>query len=155
LASKEFASLDLRRRTHAQVRILRYKKLASKHGPRWPLINSPQVVAAATKESKMVKRVLLALTFVAALGAAGFGLSGAAQAGHGCGYGGGYGYGGYGYGGGYGHSSYYPSYHSHYGGYGYGPRVSYYGGHGHHGYHGHHGHHGHHDHGGVHFSFGF
>jgi hypothetical protein len=108
------------------------------------------VVATATEESKMLKRTVLALTFVAAVCAAGFGMSGTAQAGHGCGYGG--------YGGGYGYRSYYPSY---YGGYSYGPRISYHGGHGHHGYHGHrghyghHGHHHHHGHSGVHFSFGF
>jgi hypothetical protein len=40
----------------------------------------------------MVKRVLLALTFVAALGVAGLGISNTAEAGHGCNRGGGGGY---------------------------------------------------------------
>jgi hypothetical protein len=109
----------------------------------------------------MSKRVLLALTFVAALGAAGVGMTSKAQAGHDCGYGG-HGYGGYGY------SDYYPAYVS---SYGYAPRFSYYRsagyphfdrhyyrghhGHRHHG-HRHHGHHGrHHRDSGVHFSIGF
>jgi hypothetical protein len=100
----------------------------------------------ASKEIKMVKRTLLALTFVAALGAAGFGLNGNAQAGHGCGYGGGY------YGGGYGYRTFYPSYRPYFTGYG---PPAYYRNYGYHGGHGHHGHHGHHDHGGVYFSFGF
>jgi hypothetical protein len=108
------------------------------------------VDAVASEESKMLKRTVLALTFVAALCAAGFGMSGTAQARHGCGYGGGGYYGGSGYG----HGGYYSSYRPYYGGYGY---RSYYGGHGHHGGYGHHGHHGHHDHGhsGLYFSFGF
>jgi hypothetical protein len=101
----------------------------------------------------MLKRVLLSLTFVAALAAAGLGTASKAEAGHGCGY-----YGGYG---GYGHRSYYPSYYGHYG-HGYGPSFSYYRGFGdsHYGHYGHgrHGHrrhhHGHH-HGGVSFSIGF
>jgi len=103
----------------------------------------------------MFKRVLLSLTFVAALAAAGLGTANKAEAGHGCGY-----YGGYG---GYGYGDYYPSYYGGYG-YGHGPRFSYYrvyghsryGGYG--GYYGrgHHGHHGHHHgHGGVSFSIGF
>ncbi len=98
----------------------------------------------------MFKRVVLALTFVAALGAAGLGMSSNANAGHGCGYG-------------YEYGAYYPS---HYGSWGYGPQISYYRGYDrfhhhdswHHGHHGHHGHrrHGHHGHGsGVHFSIGF
>jgi hypothetical protein len=90
----------------------------------------------------MFKRVLVALTFVVALGAAGLGMSGKAEAGHGCGYG------GYGHG----YRSYYPSYYDHYD---YGSRVSYYRSHGHRP-HRHHDHH-HHDHGhsGVYFSIGF
>jgi hypothetical protein len=97
----------------------------------------------------MLKRVLLGLTFVAALGAAGLGMTSSAQADHRCGYG------GYGY-----RTAYYPSYHSYYGGYDYGPRVSYYRSYGHRGYHGHHRqhyHHGHRDHdrGRVSFSIGF
>jgi hypothetical protein len=97
----------------------------------------------------MLKRALLALTFVAALAAAGLGTASNAEAGHGC-YRGGF-YGGYGYG------DYYPSY---YGGYGHGPRFSYYRDFGHHGHghrhHGHyHGHHGHGHHSGVSFSIGF
>jgi hypothetical protein len=114
-------------------------------------IDPPFVVATATEESKMLKRTLLALSFVVALCAAGFGMSGTAQAGHGCGYDGGYG--------GYGYRAYYPSSHYSYYDYGYRPRVSYYrsydrGGYGHRGHHGHHGHHGH-GHSGVSFSFGF
>ena len=61
----------------------------------------------------MFKRMLLALTFVAALGAAGVGTSSKAMA-HGCGYG------GYGY-----RAAYYPTYASYYS-YGYAPRVAYY-----------------------------
>ncbi|HEY3392458.1 MAG TPA: hypothetical protein VGK58_07115 [Lacipirellulaceae bacterium] len=98
----------------------------------------------------MLKRALLALAFVAALGAAGMGVANKAEAGHGHFYGGYYG----------GYGTYYPSY---YGGYGHGPRFSYYRGFGsHYGHHGHrsrhHGHHGHHGHGhrsGVSFSIGF
>lgn len=60
----------------------------------------------------MLKRTLLALMFVAGLATVGFGLSGSAQAGHGCGYGGGYGY-----------RSYYPG--AAYYGQGFGPRVVY------------------------------
>ena len=101
----------------------------------------------------MLKRVLLALTFVAALGAAGVGMTNKAEARHDCDYGYG-GYGGYGYGG------YYPSYYS---SYGYAPRFTYYRSHGYphfdrHHYRGHrHGHHrGHHRGGsGVYFSIGF
>ena len=63
----------------------------------------------------MLKRTLLALSFVTALCAAGFGMSGQAQAGHGCGYDGGYG--------GYGYRAYYPG--AAYYGHGFGPRVSY------------------------------
>jgi hypothetical protein len=92
----------------------------------------------------MLKRALLALTFVAALAAAGVGAVNKAEAGHGCGYyGGGFGYGGYGY------RDYYPSY---YGGYGH--RYHGFYGHGHRHY-GHYGHGHHHGHGGVHFSIGF
>jgi hypothetical protein len=97
----------------------------------------------------MLKRVLLSLTFVVVLAAAGLGMSRNAAA-YGCDYG----YGGYG-----GYGSYYPDY-----SYGYGPRVSYYRGSryghrsfrwdDHHHGHRHHRHH-HHDHGGLHFSFGF
>jgi hypothetical protein len=49
--------------------------------------HSPTVVAPATEESEMLKRTLVALTFVTALCAAGFGVSSVADAGHGCGYG--------------------------------------------------------------------
>jgi hypothetical protein len=92
-----------------------------------------------------MKRILLSLAFVAALAAGGLGLSSAAEAYGGCGYG------SYGY-----SSNYYPSY---YGGYGYAPQVSYYRdyghrGHGHRRYHGHHDYHGH-GHSGLHFSIGF
>jgi hypothetical protein len=99
------------------------------------------VVATATEESKMLKRTLIALSFVVALCAAGFGISSKAEAGHGCGY--------------YGYRSYYPSYYSYYDYYDYGPRISYYRSfdHGHHGHHGH-GHRGHHD-SGLYFSIGF
>ena len=99
----------------------------------------------------MLKRVLLALTFVAALGAAGVGMAGKAQARHDCDYG----YGGYGHGG------HYPGYYS---SYGYAPRLTYYRSHGypHYGRHHHRGHrHGHHHrghhrgHSGVYFSIGF
>jgi hypothetical protein len=44
------------------------------------------VVALATDESKILKRTILALSFVVALCAAGLGMSSTAQA-HGCGYG--------------------------------------------------------------------
>jgi hypothetical protein len=64
----------------------------------------------------MFRRILIAATFVAALGAAGLGMSSTAEARHGC-YGGGHhGHGGYGghhgrgHGYGHGHSAYYPSY---------------------------------------------
>ena len=67
----------------------------------------------------MFKRVVLALTFVAALGAAGLGMGSKAVAGHGCGYGR---YGGYGYGG----HSYRAYYSDHYGDWGYAPRLRYY-----------------------------
>lgn len=96
----------------------------------------------------MLKRVALALTFVAALGAAGLSTSRSAQA-----YGGCHGPGGYGgYGGGYG--AYYPGYYS---SWGYAPRYTYYGGYGGdvHYYRGNPHRHHHHDHGGVHFSIGF
>jgi hypothetical protein len=93
-----------------------------------------------------MKRILLALTFVAVLGAAGLGMSSNAAAWHGCNDG--YGYGGYGYRsypsyyGGWGQSRHYGGYHS---------RRDYHGD-----WHGHRGHHhGHHDHGGISFSFGF
>jgi hypothetical protein len=104
------------------------------------------VVAPAAEEIQMLKRALLALTFVAALGAAGFGISSQAEAGHGCGY-------GY-------RSHYYPSHYSHYDGYDYGSRISYYRAHErHHRHYDHYPnhHHGrHHHHGsGVHFSIGF
>lgn len=57
----------------------------------------------------MIKRITLALTFVAVLAVAGVGISSTAEAGHGhCGYGGGYG-GGHG---------------GHYASYGYAPAVS-------------------------------
>ena len=62
----------------------------------------------------MFKRILLALTFVAALGAAGLGTSGTAMA-HGCGYG------GYGY-----RTAYYPPVYASYYSYGYSPQVAYY-----------------------------
>lgn len=98
----------------------------------------------------MVRRVLLAISFVAALGVAGFVATDSADA-HGCRRGGYGGYGGYYgayYGGGYGgyypyvqRTSYYPS--AYYGAPAYYGR-SYYGGH----------HHGH-DRGGVSFSIGF
>jgi hypothetical protein len=102
--------------------------------------------AVASKESQMFKRVLLAFTFVAALGEAGLGMGSKAMAWHCNDYG-------------YGYRTYYPSYYS----YDYGPSVSYYRsyptyyGHydrGHHHHHHHHGHHGHH-HGGLRVSFGF
>jgi len=64
----------------------------------------------------MFKRIVLALTFVAALGAASLGTSGKAVAWHDC-------HGGYGYG--Y-QAAYYPVYNTSYYGYGYAPRVSYY-----------------------------
>lgn len=94
----------------------------------------------------MIRRMLLAVSFVAALGVAGFGATGTAEAGHGCRSGG---YGGY-YGANYGYyphvvrSSYYPPVY-------YGEPVYY----GHSYYGGHHGHHGHGGHSGLHFSFGF
>jgi hypothetical protein len=94
----------------------------------------------------MLKRTLVALTFVAALCAAGFGVSSVANAGHGCGY-------GY-------RSHYYPSYYSYYDdGYDYGSRISYYRAHERHHRHydyypRHHDHHHHHG-SGVHFSIGF
>jgi hypothetical protein len=99
----------------------------------------------------MSKRVLLSLTFAAALFAAGLSTSNNAEAYGGCGWGGGYG--GY-----YGAS--YPGYYS---GWGYSPRLSYYRGDPHYFHHHHrHHHHGHHHHGGhhhgrsgVHFSVGF
>ena len=89
-----------------------------------------------------MKRILLALTFVAALGAAGLGMSNTAEARHGCAYGG------------FAYPAYYPSYYSYYD---YGPQFTYYRSHGHRGHHGHHRHHGHrhHDHGGISFSIGF
>ena len=99
----------------------------------------------------MVKRVLLAFTFVAALGAAGLGIGSKALAWHDCDSG--YGYRGYG---GYGYSAYYPS---HYG-YGYEPRVAYYPSYRYPVYYGnfdgdhHHDHHDHH-HNGLSISFGF
>jgi hypothetical protein len=107
----------------------------------------------------MFRRIVLTLTFVAALGAAGVGMANKAAAhGGGCGYGGygGY-YGGYAafngyrnvYYGGYPnlYSSYYPAR------YGYAsPVVVYPGGRRHH--HDHH-HHGHHGHGGITFAIGF
>ena len=92
----------------------------------------------------MFRRIVMALTFVAALGAAGVGLANNAQA-QGCGYGG--------YGGGYAHyngyrnvyrggyPTYYPSYYS--AGYVYTPPVVFYPGGRGHGYRSHHGHHGH------------
>lgn len=95
----------------------------------------------------MFKRVLLALTFVAALGAGGLGMSSHAVAWDDCG-------GGYGYA----YPAYYPSNYGY--GYGYGPRAayypsyaypSYYGGY----YGGGHHHHRHHDRGGLSVSFGF
>lgn len=96
----------------------------------------------------MLKRILLASTFVAALGAAGLGISNTALARHGC-------YDDYGW---YGHRTYYPAY------YDYSPGFSYYRSFGHRHFHDrhhhhrhrhhHHGHH-HHGHGGVHFSIGF
>jgi hypothetical protein len=94
-----------------------------------------------------MKRIFLALTFVAALAAAGLGMSSTATAGHGCYddyYGGWYGY----------RSHYYPSYYSYYD---YGPSFSYYRSHGHRSHHHGHHHHGHHGHGhsGLHFSIGF
>ncbi len=93
----------------------------------------------------MFKRILLALTFVAALGAASLGTSGKALAWHDC-------HGGYGY-----RTAYYPTYAPYYG-YGYAPRVTYYPG----AYPvyyrnfdgGHHRRHQHHD-SGVSISFGF
>ncbi|MEX2308543.1 MAG: hypothetical protein WD738_13160 [Pirellulales bacterium] len=94
----------------------------------------------------MLKRILLALTFVAVLGAAGLGMSSKAAAGHGC-------YDDYSYGG-YGYRTYQPVYYSDWGyptyyrSYGYPQRYD-----GHHRYHGHHGHH--HDRGGISFSIGF
>jgi hypothetical protein len=102
----------------------------------------------------MFKRVLLSLTFIAALGVATVFTAGTASAHGDCGYDG-YGY-GYGY-----RTAYYPTYASSY--YGYGPRVVaypgaypvYYRG-GHHGDdHRHHHHHGHHHDSGVTFTFGF
>jgi hypothetical protein len=99
----------------------------------------------------MFRRMLLAISFMAALGVAGFVATDSAEA-HGCRRGGYGGYGGYYgayYGGGYDYyphvyrTSYYPS--VYYGG------PVYYGGHRGHGHHGHHGHGG----GGVSFSIGF
>ena len=90
-----------------------------------------------------MKRIFLTLTFVAALAAAGLGMSSTAEADHSCGYGG------------YGYRSYnYPSYYSYYDGYDYGPRFSYYRSYGHRGYDGHHGYHDR-GHSGVYFSIGF
>ena len=97
----------------------------------------------------MFKRILLALTFVAALGVAGLGMSNSADAYGGCHrssyYGGGYGgYAPYGYGyGGPRHSMYY--------GGGYGGGYGGYHGYPSRGYYGHRGH----GHSGISFSFGF
>jgi hypothetical protein len=117
--------------------------------------------AVASKERvKMFRRIVLALTFVAALGAAGVGMvSKAAAHGGGCGYGGYGGYGG-GYGGGYaayngyrnvyygGYPTLYPSYYA--AGYAYAPPVvAYPSGRRHH-----RGHH-RHDRGGITFAIGF
>ncbi len=90
-----------------------------------------------------MKRIFLALTFVAALGAAGLGMSSTAEARHGC----------YDYG--FGYSTYYPAHYSYYD---YGPRFTYYRSHGYpHRHHRHHhrGHHHHRDRGGLSFSIGF
>jgi hypothetical protein len=99
----------------------------------------------------MLKRVFLALTCAAALGAAGLGMTSKAEARH---YDCDFGYGGY-------YGVYYPLYPVYYG---YGPRFSYYRSYGHpwrsfhhHGHRHHHHHHGHHldGRGGIHFSIGF
>lgn len=98
----------------------------------------------------MFRRIVLAFTFVAALGAAGVGMASKAEA-HGCGYGGGYAnY--YGYRNVY-YSGYPNAYTPYYAGYGYQPVVVYPGG-------GHrHRHHHHHDYyrggSGVTFAIGF
>ena len=91
----------------------------------------------------MLKRVVLALVFVGALGAAGAGLADKAEAHGGC-YHGGYGYGG-------GYRAYYPDY-----GW-YAPRYTYYRGGPHrvHRYRGFPHGHNHRDSGGVYFSIGF
>ena len=94
----------------------------------------------------MLRRIILALTFVAALGVAGLGMSNTADAWHSChrGYYGGYGgyssayYGGYPY---VYRASYWPRHSTFYG------PPAYYGGH--------YGGHGHYGHSGVHFSIGF
>ena len=92
----------------------------------------------------MMKRILLALTFVAALGAAAVGMASTAEAGHGCHRG----YGGHGY----------RAFHSdnYYSG-GYGPRFSYYRSHPRqvHYYRGFPHHHHHRDRSGIYFSIGF
>ena len=103
----------------------------------------------------MFKRMMLALTFIAALGAASVGTSSKAMAYGGCRHDG-YGYGGYGgYGAAYGYrTAYYPTYYP----YPFAPRVAvyppvypvYYGGGGHH-----HRHHHNHHRDGVSISFGF
>jgi hypothetical protein len=88
----------------------------------------------------MFRRVVLALAFVAALGAGGLGLANSADAhGGGCGRGGYYGY----------YGAYYPGYYPAY----YGPRAAYYGG----GYGGPYGGYNphHHHHSDVFFSIGF
>jgi hypothetical protein len=87
-----------------------------------------------------MKRILLALTFVAVLAAGGLGMGSKAAAWGGC-------YDSYGYGH-YGYRSY-PVYYSDWGYGSYYPRQYHRSR-----WHGHHGH-SHHDHGGVHFSFGF
>ena len=69
--------------------------------------------AIASQESHMFKRVLLAFTFVVALGAAGVGMSSKAMA-YGCDYG------GYGY-----RAAYYPPVYASYRSYGYGGPVAY------------------------------
>jgi hypothetical protein len=101
----------------------------------------------------MVKRVLLAFTFVAALGAVGLGVGSKATAWSDCNDGGGYGYG-----------ASYPTYAVGYAGYppyvGYAPRVAYYSAvpvRSYPVYYGREGHHHHHDHhnNGLTISFGF
>jgi hypothetical protein len=91
-----------------------------------------------------MKRIMLALTFVAALAAGGLGMSSKAAAWHGC-------HESYGYG----HYGGYRSYPVYYSDWGYSPRHSYYGGYSRRHYHRSHWHDHHHDHGGIHFSFGF
>lgn len=100
--------------------------------------------AEGVRRRIMLKRIALALTFVAALGVAGLGANRSAEAYGGC----------HGHGGGHGYGAYYPGYYS---SWGYAPRYTYYGGYpaNVHYYRGVPHHHHHRSNGGVYFSIGF